>query len=185
MAGHSVPSRCRPWWGGSGGVPAPSAPPAFPKGWDRQSIFTMQFIIHTGCLGTYGVAFVCQGAGCFMTVTAGIRIGGRLPAPPLSPQRRWRWTRPRGSATQPRGTASSKGQLPPVGERGGCSVLREGVPKGAQTPLAPLSRYWGQPRFGGCSPGMTPPAGAPAPPGRAQQGPCRRGSRVPGGSRGR
>lgn len=65
----------------------PSPPRVFLKGWDRQSIFMMQFIIHTGCLHTYGVAFVCQGAGCFMTVTAGICIGGCLLASSLSSSR--------------------------------------------------------------------------------------------------
>lgn len=120
--------------------PHPCPQRVFLKGWDRQSIFMMQFIIHTGCLRTYGVAFVCQGSGCFMTVTAGICIGGRLLASSLSSSRMkidtapWKRARGRGGGGGP----------DPVGQRargGGC--LLQGVTCTRWGIGGMLSPWWG------------------------------------------
>lgn len=146
--------------------PHPCPQRVFLKGWDRQSIFMMQFIIHTGCLRTYGVAFVCQGSGCFMTVTAGICIGGRLLASSLSSSRMkidtapWKRARGRGGGrarscrtASPRGWVSlAGGNLHPLGNRGDAqSLVGRGFPAWVRTPSLISPDVGVGPTLGGCS----------------------------------
>lgn len=140
----------------------------------------MQFIIHTGCLRTYGVAFVCQGAGCFMMVTAGICISGRLPASSLSSSRMkidtalWKHMRgfPILENSEPRGWVSLAGfNLHPLGNRGDAEALEGVFPAGVQTPL-PASPNWGWLCSGGCSGQRIPPLGRITPTEGGSSTPC-------------
>lgn len=120
----------------------------------------MQFIIHTGCLRTYGVAFVCQGAECFMMVMARICISGRLPASSLSSSRMkidtalWKHVRgvpnPGGQRAQ-RGGCLLRGLICTRWGTGEMLRLCGGIPSRGTDPLACLSKYWGWLCSGGCS----------------------------------